>query len=68
MNLVEFEKNNFDEAYREIERQAKRLKVGIRSSEIYGMVPLEALVRAVSKTFKAGGFKSDQVLEKRLYE
>ena len=68
MNLVDFEKTNFDEAYRAIEKEAKNLKVEIRNSEIYGMLPLEALVRSTVKTFKAGNFKSDQVLEKRLYE
>jgi len=68
MNLVDFEKTNFDEAYRAIEKQAKRLKVEIRSSEIYGMIPLDALVRSINKTFKAESFASDQVLEKRLYE
>lgn len=68
MNLVDFEKTNFDEAYRAIEKEAKKLKVKVKSSEIYGMIPLEALIRAVKTTFKADGFKSDQVLEKRLYE
>lgn len=68
MNLVDFEKTNFDEVYRAIENEAKKYNVEIRSSEIYGMVPLEALVRSVVKTYKAKGFGSDQVLEKRLYE
>ena len=68
MNLVDFEKTNFDEAYRAIEKEAKKLKVEIKSSEIYGMLPLESLVRAVKNTFKADEFKSDQVLEKKLYE
>ncbi|OGM02017.1 glutamate formimidoyltransferase [Candidatus Woesebacteria bacterium GWA1_41_8] len=68
MNLVDFEKTNFDEAYREIEKWAKKFKVGIKSSEVYGMIPMEALVRAVKKSFKAKGFSSEQVLEKRLYE
>jgi len=68
MNLVDFEKTNFDEAYRAIEKEAERFKVGIRNSEIYGMIPLEALVRATVTSFKVKSFKSDQVLEKRLYE
>ena len=68
MNLVDFEKTNFDEAYRAIEKEAERFKVGIRNSEIYGMMPLEALVRATVTSFKVKSFKSDQVLEKRLYE
>ncbi len=68
MNLVDFEKTNFDEAYRTVEKEAKKLKVRVKNSEIYGMIPLEALIRAVKKTFKADEFKSDQILEKRLYE
>lgn len=68
MNLVDFEKTNFDEAYRAVENEAKKLKVGIKSSEVYGMIPLEALVKSVKTTFKAKDFRSEQVLEKRLYE
>lgn len=68
MNLVDFEKTNFDEAYRAIETEAERAGVKIKSSEIYGMIPLESLVAAVKTTFKADNFKSDQVLEKKLWE
>ncbi|OGM08655.1 glutamate formimidoyltransferase [Candidatus Woesebacteria bacterium RBG_16_36_11] len=68
MNLVDFEKTNFDEAYWEIEKLAKRFNVKIKSSEIYGMIPLEAVVRAIKYTFKADTFKSDQILEKKLFE
>jgi glutamate formiminotransferase len=68
MNLVDFEKTNFDEAYRAVENEARRLGVKVVSSEIYGMIPLEALVKSVKDMFKADTFKSDQVLEKKLYE
>lgn len=68
MNLVDFEKTNFDEVYFTIEKEAKRLGVKIANSEIYGMIPLEALARAVRSTYKASRFKSDQILEKRLFE
>lgn len=68
MNLVDFEKTNFAEAYWAIEKEAKKFKVEIKSSEVYGMIPLEALVKAIKTTFKAKDFKSEQVLEKRLYE
>ncbi|HJX59465.1 glutamate formimidoyltransferase [Candidatus Woesebacteria bacterium RBG_19FT_COMBO_47_8] len=68
MNLVDFEKTNFDEAYRAIEKEARKFKVGIKSSEIYGMVPLASVVKAIAATFKTKNFQADQVLEKRLYE
>jgi len=68
MNLVDFEITNFDEAYRAIEKEAKKYKVNIKSSEIYGMIPLEALVRQIRTTFKAVDFDADRVLEKRIYE
>ena len=68
MNLVDYEITNFDEVYGEIEKEAKILGVEIKNSEIYGMIPLDALVKAVKDTFKVDGFKGEQVLEKKLYE
>ncbi|HKC04757.1 MAG TPA: glutamate formimidoyltransferase [Patescibacteria group bacterium] len=68
MNLVDFEKTNFDQAYSAIEKEIKNYKLEIKNSEIYGMIPLESLIEAIKSTFKAETFKSDQVLEKKLYE
>jgi len=68
MNLVDYEKTNFDQAYRAVTVEAEKLGVKVKSSEIYGMIPLESLVHAIKTTFKAETFKSDQVLEKKLYE
>ena len=68
MNLVDYEKTNFDQAYRAVAVEAEKLGVKVKSSEIYGMIPLESLVHAIKTTFKAETFKSDQVLEKKLYE
>lgn len=68
MNLVDFEVTNFDIVYTEIEKEAGKLGVKIKNSEIYGMIPLEALVAVVRSTFKADGFKVDQVLETKIYE
>lgn len=66
MNLVDYEKTNFDEVYRAIEEECKKLKIKVKSSEIYGMLPLNSLIKAIRSTFKAGGFKSEQILETRL--
>lgn len=68
MNLVDFEKTNFDAAFDAVKKLANEMGVKVRNSEIYGMIPLESLVRAVKFTFRADTFKSDQVLEKKLYE
>ncbi len=68
MNLVDYEKTNFDKAYFEIEKLANEKGIKIKSSEIYGMIPLESLVAAVKSTFKADTFNSDQILEKKLWE
>ena len=68
MNLVDFEKTNMDEVYRAIEAEASKRGVGIYNSEIYGMIPLESLVRMTKTSLKAVNFKSEQVLETRIYE
>ncbi|MGB6839316.1 MAG: glutamate formimidoyltransferase [Microgenomates group bacterium] len=68
MNLVDYKKTNIDTAFKEIEKQAKKLGVSVKSSEIYGMIPLDALVEAVRNMLKADGFKTEQILEKKLYE
>jgi len=66
INLADFEKTNFDEAFREVEKLADKMNVKIKSSEIYGMIPLAALVKSVKTTFKADTFKAGQILEGRL--
>lgn len=68
MNLVDYHKTNIDAAFEAVKKEAEKLGVKIKNSEIYGMIPLEALTLAVGKLIKADGFKLDQVLEKKLYE
>jgi glutamate formiminotransferase len=68
MNLIDYEVTNIDVVYREIEKWAKRYKVKVKNSEIYGMIPQDALVKMVRTTLKADGFKSEQILENRLFE
>jgi len=68
MNLVDYERTNFDTAYRAVEKEAEALGVKVKNSEIYGMIPLESLVSAVKSSFRADTFKPDQVLEKKIWE
>ncbi len=68
MNLVDFEITNFDDVYKAIEKEAEILgevtgrAVNIKNSEIYGMIPIASLVKAIKTTFKANNFKSEQIL------
>jgi glutamate formiminotransferase len=68
MNLCDYEKTNFDIVYRRIEKLAEKYGVKVKNSEIYGMIPQDALVDAIKNTFKVDKFKSDQILETRLFE
>lgn len=68
MNLCDYDKTNFDKAYLKIKKEAENLGVKIKNSEIYGMLPMDALVKAIKDMIKADDFKSEQVLEKKIYE
>jgi glutamate formiminotransferase len=68
MNLCDYKKTNFDIVYRRIEKLAEKYGVKVKNSEIYGMIPQDALVDAIKNTFKVDKFKSDQILETRLFE
>ena len=52
MNLVDYETTSMHEAYDEIKKQAQALDIEVTGSELVGLAPLEAMV-------KAGKFYSD---------
>ena len=68
MNLVDFERTNIDGAYAAIKEEAEKRGVKIANSEIYGMIPLEALVKMARDGLQATDFKSNQILETIIYE
>jgi glutamate formiminotransferase len=68
MNLVDFEITNLDEAYRAVAAEAKKRGIKIKNSEVYGLIPLEALIRMVRTGLRAEDFKREQVLEVNLWE
>jgi glutamate formiminotransferase len=68
MNLTDYEKTNINTAFAAVKKEADKLGILVKDSEIYGMIPLEALVRAVKDLLKADNFSSEQVLEKKIFE
>jgi glutamate formiminotransferase len=66
MNLTNFEKTPIFRVFETVKREAARYGVNVLESEIVGLVPAAALVRAAEYFLQLEGFKADQVLETRL--
>ena len=66
INLVDHERTSLHRVFESVQREADRLGVGIRDSEIVGLVPAAALVSAASRQLQLAGFTMDQILECRL--
>lgn len=68
INLTNFRESPVGRVVELIRREASRYGVGIHHTEIVGLVPQEALVDAAVWYTQLGHFRSNQVLETRLYE
>ncbi|MGB9805119.1 glutamate formimidoyltransferase [Desulfofundulus sp.] len=68
INVCNFRQVSLARVFETVKSEAERYGVNITSSEIVGLVPLDAIVDAVAFYLRLAGFKSDQVLEKRLQE
>ena len=68
MNLCDFDQTNMDRVYQKICQEAKKRRVKVLNSEIYGMLPLDALVKLTKNVLKATDFEKSQILETRLWE
>lgn len=66
MNMVNYKDTPLHRAFELIRIEAERYGVPIVGSEIVGLVPMDALVGVARHYLRLEGFKSDQVLEKRL--
>jgi len=67
MNLINFKRSPVHRVFEFVKREAARYGVGVLESEIVGLVPQEALVKAADyylQLFPA--FKNDQIIENRL--
>lgn len=67
MNLVDYEKNSLYRVLETIRMEARRWGVGVLETEVYGMIPVNAILESAAYYLQAG-FDPEQVLELRLLE
>lgn len=63
MNLTNYKITNIQTVFKAIKKEAKKHGVKILESEIIGLVPQKALIKAVKSLLKIAEFKNDQILE-----
>ena len=68
MNMTNYKGTPLSRAYELIKVEAERYGVAIVGSEIVGLVPLEAIVDVAAFCLKLEDFKTEQILETRLWE
>ena len=68
MNLVDFEKNPMYRVLETIRMEARRWGVEVLETEIYGLVPMEALVASAAYYLQVTGFDSKQIIELSLLD
>jgi len=67
MNLTNFRQTPVYRVVETIRREAARYSVSIHHSELVGLIPQEALTDASARYLQLAGFKSEQILETRLF-
>jgi len=68
VNVVDYEKNALYRILELIRMEARKWGVQVKETEIYGMVPADAIVRSASYYMQLGEFNPDQVIELRLLQ
>jgi glutamate formiminotransferase/formiminotetrahydrofolate cyclodeaminase len=68
MNLTDFTRTALETVVENIRKEAERYGVGIKSSELVGLIPEAALIQAARWYLQLDGFSEDQVLERRLFD
>lgn len=68
MNLVDYEKNSLYRVLETIRMEARRWGVGVVETEVYGMIPVNAILESAAYYLQIAGFDPEQVLELRLLE
>ena len=68
MNIIDYKKNSLYRVLELIRIEAKRFGVSVVETEIYGMVPADALLDSSSYYMQMANFDVNQVVELRLLE
>jgi glutamate formiminotransferase/formiminotetrahydrofolate cyclodeaminase len=67
MNLTNFHQTPVYRVVETIRREAQRYGTSIHHSELVGLIPQDALTEAAAWYLQLDGFRSEQVLEQRMY-
>lgn len=68
MNLVDYEKNALYRVLETIRMEAKRWGVEVVETEVYGMIPVGAMLESAAYYLQIADFEPSQVLELRLLD
>ncbi|MDO5115446.1 MAG: glutamate formimidoyltransferase [Synergistaceae bacterium] len=68
MNLVDYEKNSLYRVLETIRMEAKRWGVQVIETEVYGMIPVNAILESAAYYLQIADFDPAQVLELQLLE
>ena len=67
-NIVDYQENALYRVLELIRMEAKRWRVPVKETEIYGMVPAAAILDSISYYMQTAGFDPNQVIELRLLQ
>jgi glutamate formiminotransferase len=68
INLTDYRATSLHQAFAAVRDEAARRGIEVAESEIYGLVPAEALVDAARRSLGLAGFEITQVLDLRLLD
>ncbi len=68
MNLTDYTRTSIETVVESIRHEAQRFGVGIKHSELVGLIPEAALIQAAQWYLQLDEFSIEQVLERRLFQ
>ncbi len=67
MNVTNYTGTPLHRVFDMVKREAERYGVAVTESEIYGMLPLDALLDAAESSLQLNNFDRNQIIEKRIF-